>query len=215
MSEYNLFIICFISMIGIVIKADWVEIPQFSHDKKIYRTSLKLDRFNQFYHNEREEFTSTVRYDIQNTSKFQQVSEIKKTGYQKRPDSSFMGYSTISSLDTSGYFQESAVTVTNSQNINLEENEESFGNYYYDEYKVEDEAYVRFLYYCYFSCPWRKFRIEIHSEPIRNFPNHSGTCIRTKQFHSDLIRRSFSIRINPRPIRKINPNESVQSELSI
>ena len=35
---------------------------------------------------------------------------------------------------------------------------------------------------------WRKFRIEIHFEPIRNFPNHSGICIRTKQFHSDLIR---------------------------
>ena len=37
-------------------------------------------------------------------------------------------------------------------------------------------------------CPWRKFRIEIHSESIRNFPNHSEICIRTKQFHSDLIR---------------------------
>ena len=29
---------------------------------------------------------------------------------------------------------------------------------------------------------------EIHSEPIWNFLNHSGICIRTKQFHSDLIR---------------------------
>ena len=36
--------------------------------------------------------------------------------------------------------------------------------------------------------PWRKNRIEIYSEPIRNFPNHSGIYIRTKQFHSDLIR---------------------------
>ena len=35
--------------------------------------------------------------------------------------------------------------------------------------------------------PWRKFRIEIHSEPIKNFPKYSGICIRTKQFHSDLI----------------------------
>ena len=34
---------------------------------------------------------------------------------------------------------------------------------------------------------WRKFRIEIHFEPIRNFPNHSRICIRTKQFHSGLI----------------------------
>ena len=56
--------------------------------------------------------------------------------------------------------------------------------------------------------PWRKFRIEIHSESIRNFPNHSEICIRTKQFHSDLIRRNFSIRISPRPIQN-------QSELVI
>ena len=28
-------------------------------------------------------------------------------------------------------------------------------------------------------------------------PNHSGICIRTKQFHSDLIRKNFSIQINP------------------
>ena len=51
-----------------------------------------------------------------------------------------------------------------------------------------------------------KVRMEIHSEPIRNFPNHSGISIRTKQFHSNLIRRNFSIRINARPPFKINPN---------
>ena len=26
------------------------------------------------------------------------------------------------------------------------------------------------------------YRIEIHSEPIRNFPNHFGICIHTKSF---------------------------------
>ena len=69
-----------------------------------------------------------------------------------------------------------------------------------------------------FRWPWRKFRIEIHSEPIRKFANHSGICIRIIQFHSDLIRRNFSIRINPRPIKNqsdlvirmnpVNPNET-------
>ena len=46
------------------------------------------------------------------------------------------------------------------------------------------------------TSPWRKFRIEIHFEPIQIFPNHSGICIRTKQFHFDLIRRKFSILFN-------------------
>ena len=58
-------------------------------------------------------------------------------------------------------------------------------------------------------------RIEIHSESIKNFPNHSGICIRTKQFHADLVRKNFSIRINSRPIQnhtdfviRMNPNFS-------
>ena len=58
--------------------------------------------------------------------------------------------------------------------------------------------------------PWRKFRIEIHFEPIQIFPNHSGICIPTKQFHSDLIRNQAeltfqserSIRMNPTLIEK-------------
>ena len=57
--------------------------------------------------------------------------------------------------------------------------------------------------------PCRKFRIEIHFKPIGNFLNHSRICIRTKQFHSNLIRRNFSIRFNARPIQ----NESGQSQL--
>ena len=67
-----------------------------------------------------------------------------------------------------------------------------------------------------FTVPWPKFRIEIHSEPIRNFPNHSGICTRTKRFHSDLIQRNFSIRFNSRSIQNqpellirmnpVNPN---------
>ena len=43
------------------------------------------------------------------------------------------------------------------------------------------------------SCTLARFWIEIRSEPIQIFPNHSGICIRTKQFHSDLIRMKFSI----------------------
>ena len=63
--------------------------------------------------------------------------------------------------------------------------------------------------------------IEIHSESIRNFPNHSGICIRIKQFPSNLIRRNFSIPINPQRIQnqswriraiRINPN--LQSALN-
>ena len=67
---------------------------------------------------------------------------------------------------------------------------------------------------------WRKFRIEIHSETIRNFPNHSGICIRTKQFQFDLIRvlvfNPNQSEIYSKSIRTCNPMypiESGQSEL--
>ena len=32
--------------------------------------------------------------------------------------------------------------------------------------------------------PWRKFRIEIDSGPIRKLPNHSGICIRMNPINS-------------------------------
>ena len=42
--------------------------------------------------------------------------------------------------------------------------------------------------------PWRKLRIETHSEPIRTIPNHPDICIRTnanqseKRFESRLLK---------------------------
>lgn len=145
MSEYNLLIICFISVTGLVIKAEWVEIPAFSHDKKIYRTSLKLDRFNQFYRDERD-FTSTVGYEIQNVNKYQQISEIRKTAYPEQPEDLFINNATVSSLDFSGYSQATPATVTSTQIINLEENEEPLEDYDHDEYYDEGEVHVRCLY---------------------------------------------------------------------
>ena len=54
---------------------------------------------------------------------------------------------------------------------------------------------------------WQKFRIEIHSEPIRNFSNHSRNCIWTKQFHSDLIQNTLEIMFDEKWL-KINPTRS-------
>ena len=53
--------------------------------------------------------------------------------------------------------------------------------------------------------PLKYSKIPSLSESIRNFLNHTGICIRTKQFLSDLIRSYFSNQINPRSVQKINP----------
>ena len=52
--------------------------------------------------------------------------------------------------------------------------------------------------------PWRKFRIGIHSKPIRTIPNHSDICIRSnpnqsaKRFESRLLKNVWKlIRLNP------------------
>ena len=39
--------------------------------------------------------------------------------------------------------------------------------------------------------PWRKYRIGIHSEPIRAIPIHSDICIRANPNHSEPIRNTF------------------------
>ena len=39
--------------------------------------------------------------------------------------------------------------------------------------------------------PWRKYRIGIHSEPIRTIPIHSDICIRANANHSERIRKTF------------------------
>ena len=53
--------------------------------------------------------------------------------------------------------------------------------------------------------PWRKFRIEIHSEPLRNFPNHPGIYLYPNQ--------TFSFRSNPKKF--FNPNQSEDHSKSI
>ena len=39
--------------------------------------------------------------------------------------------------------------------------------------------------------PWRKYRIGIHSEPIRTIPIHSDICIQANPNHSEPIRKMF------------------------
>ena len=54
--------------------------------------------------------------------------------------------------------------------------------------------------------PWKKFRIEIHSDLIREFPNHSEICIQTS-FDAERLK----VRLNPiysDSIRYDNLNES-------
>ena len=72
------------------------------------------------------------------------------------------------------------------------------------------------------SVPWRKCRIEIHSESIRTFPIHSDICIRAnanhsepqfeKRFVSRLMKNGQkSIRLNPINYEtsiRMNPNRS-------
>ena len=41
--------------------------------------------------------------------------------------------------------------------------------------------------------PWGKFRIGIHSKPIRTIPIHSDICIRANANHSEPIRKTFCI----------------------
>ena len=56
--------------------------------------------------------------------------------------------------------------------------------------------------------PWRRYRIEIHSESIRTVPIHSNICIRGNANHSEPIRNQV-----------FNPDQSelglIQTEFSI
>ena len=70
--------------------------------------------------------------------------------------------------------------------------------------------------------PWWKYRVEIHSKPIRTIPIYSDICIRTNANHSEPIRKTFCISFNAKRsktdptkselIRGYNPNESEQTE---
>ena len=48
---------------------------------------------------------------------------------------------------------------------------------------------------------WRKYRIGIHSEPIRTIPIHSDICIRANANHSEPIRKTFCISFDKKSIR--------------
>ena len=54
--------------------------------------------------------------------------------------------------------------------------------------------------------PWRKFRIVIHSEPIRTILNHSDICIRANVSQSEPIRKMFGILFVEKRL-KINPTQ--------
>ena len=49
--------------------------------------------------------------------------------------------------------------------------------------------------------PGESFGLKFIPNQSETFPNHSEICIRIKQFHSDLVRRNFWIRIKPIPIQ--------------
>ena len=70
--------------------------------------------------------------------------------------------------------------------------------------------------------PWRKSRIEIHSESIRIIPIHSDICIRANSNYSEPIRKTFCISFDEipneyEPIRNqvFNPDqsESIQARI--
>ena len=75
--------------------------------------------------------------------------------------------------------------------------------------------------------PWRKYRIEIHSDSIKTIPIHSNICIRANANHSEPIQKSVVSRLmknGQKPIRlnpinsetsiRMNPNQS-ETKLSI
>ena len=55
--------------------------------------------------------------------------------------------------------------------------------------------------------PWRKYRIGIHSEPIRTIPIHVDICIRANANHSEPIRKTFCNSFDEKR-SKINPIHS-------
>ena len=54
--------------------------------------------------------------------------------------------------------------------------------------------------------PWRRYRIGIHSEPIRTIPNHSDIWIGVNANHSEPIRKSFVSRLMKNGQKSIEPN---------
>ena len=57
------------------------------------------------------------------------------------------------------------------------------------------------------TLPWRRYRIEIYSEPIRTIPIHSDICIRANANHSEPIRKTSFISFDEKR-SKINPINS-------
>ena len=53
--------------------------------------------------------------------------------------------------------------------------------------------------------PWRKYRLGIHSKPIRTIPIHSGICIRANKNHSEPIRKIFCNSFDEKRL-KIDPS---------
>ena len=54
--------------------------------------------------------------------------------------------------------------------------------------------------------PWQKYRIGIHSEPIRTIPLHSAICIRANANHSEPIWKTFCISFDEKQFYfRINP----------
>ena len=60
-----------------------------------------------------------------------------------------------------------------------------------------------------YELPWRKYRIGIHSEPIRTIPIHSDICIWANANHSEPIRKTFFYLVSWKTVKK----SSFQSEL--
>ena len=129
MTDYNLLVVCLIVMVGLAINAEWVEIPQFSNNKKIYRTSLQLDRLHQFSHDE--------RVELKNVSRFKEAFDKRKILYEKHL---IVNNQSVSSpFESTGSTQETSRPVITG-NENSDQNEE-FEDYYDNE--GDDEKYIQ------------------------------------------------------------------------
>ena len=73
----------------------------------------------------------------------------------------------------------------NFKNCARQENKILTKNFYF---YLKKEIFIYDQTLKFFKHPWRKYRIGIHSEPIRTTPIHSDTCIRANANHSKPIR---------------------------
>lgn len=148
MKNYKLFLVSLYFLIELIInKAEWVELPQFSNNEKIYRASFQLDRFFQSSRNKSGIKLITrpvVQSNFQRVDKFQKVPEIEKTIYRKGLEQLIINDTSCTTTAlpitlTTESFKKSATVTSIVQYENFDKNQR------HEETTIENDAPVRNL----------------------------------------------------------------------